>query len=89
MAAMNDGWTVQQSLVIARRQTIMGLPQIYAAILLTASMFLALSLHYFAAAAYLFGVGWVLGRAAMFYDPFAWELLARNVRLPKLLRAGA
>lgn len=84
---MDQNWATPSSRIIARREKVLGLPLPYAAILITLSLLLALSLHYVAAGAYLFGVGWGLGWLVTYYDPFAWELIARNVALPKLLRA--
>ena len=36
---------------------------------------------------YVLAVGWGFGRLVTFYDPFAFEIVARNLRVPRRLRA--
>ena len=84
---MVDGWVALQNRSIARRETLMGLPLPYAALLITSSLLLAVSMHLIGAGIYLAVVGMAIGRLVTFYDPFAWELMARNIAMPRLLRA--
>jgi NhaP-type Na+/H+ or K+/H+ antiporter len=52
-----------------------------------AVLFLALSLKYVGAGLYVLAVGWGFGRLVTYYDPFAFEIVARNLRVPRRLRA--
>jgi hypothetical protein len=52
-----------------------------------AVLFLTLSLKYVGAGLYVLAVGWGLGRLVSYYDPFAFEIVARNLRVPRRLRA--
>lgn len=70
---------------LARRPHIIGLPLGYAAVLIMTTLFLILSLHYVGAGLYVLGVGWGVGKLVTIYDPFAWELMARNTRVPRVL----
>lgn len=83
---MVDGWVVLENRALARRPLLLGLPLGYAALLIMAVLFLSLSAHYVGAALYVLTVGWSLGKLVTLYDPFAWELLARGLRLPRLMR---
>ena len=47
---MVDGWVALQNRSIARRETLMGLPLPYAALLITSSLLLAVSMHLIGAA---------------------------------------
>ena len=69
-----------------RRPQILGLPLGYAALLIMACLFLGLTLNYIGAALYLLAFGWSVGKLVTLFDPFAWELLARGLRVPPLLR---
>ena len=51
-----------------------------------ACLFLGLTLKYVGAALYLLAFGWSVGKLVTLFDPFAWELLARGLRVPPLLR---
>jgi type IV secretory pathway VirB3-like protein len=83
---MPDGWIVPENRALARRPQVLGLPLGYAALLVMASLFLALSLGYVGAAVYAFAMFWAIGRLVTLYDPFAWELLARGLTIPRRLR---
>lgn len=83
---MIDGWVVPENRALARRPQVLGLPLGYAALLIMTVLFLALTAHYVGAALYVLGVGWSLGKLVTLYDPFAWELLARGLRVPGVLR---
>jgi hypothetical protein len=52
-----------------------------------ATLFLTLSLKYVGAGLYVLGVGWGFGKLVTHYDPFAFEIVARNLRVPRRLRA--
>lgn len=82
-----EGWVIAASPALAHRPNLLSLPLNYAALLLMSCLFMGLTLEQPAAAAYLFAVGWGLGRLVMAYDPYAWELTARNLRVPRVLRA--
>ena len=84
---MVEGWISFENRAIARREDLLGLPLPYAALLVTSSLLLAVSMHLVGAGAFLFFFGWTIGKLVTFYDPFAWELLARNAAMPRLLRA--
>ena len=77
---------IPENKAITKRERLFGLPRVYAALLLTVSLLVALSFGKPPAAIYLFGFGLVLGRAATYHDPFAWEILGKRGRLPKVLR---
>ena len=81
-----DSWIVPENRALARRPQILGLPLGYAALLIMACLFLGLTLLYLGAALYLLAFGWSLGELVTLFDPFAWELLARGLRVPPLLR---
>ena len=81
-----DSWIVPENRALARRPQILGLPLGYAALLIMACLFLGLTLHYLGAALYLLAFGWSVGKLVTLFDPFAWELLARGLRVPPLLR---
>ncbi len=83
---MPEGWVIPENRALARRPQILGLPLGYAALLIMAVLFLSLTLHYIGAAIYLLLFGWSLGKLVTYYDPFAWELLARGLYLPRLMR---
>jgi type IV secretory pathway TrbD component len=83
--SMPQGWVVPATPSLSRRQTILGLPRGYAALLVCACLFLGLSLDWIGAALYLLAFGWGLGKLVTFYDPFAWDLLPRVVRIPPVL----
>ena len=51
-----------------------------------AVLFLALTAHHVGAALYLLFVGWGLGKLVTFHDAFAWELLGRGLRIPRVMR---
>jgi hypothetical protein len=82
---MPEGWIIPENRALARRPQILGLPLGYAALLIMAVLFLGLTLHYIGAAIYLLMFGWSLGKLVTYYDPFAWELLARGLYLPRLM----
>ena len=81
------GWIIAASPALAHRPNLLSLPLNYAALLIMTCLFLGLTLQYPAAAVYLFAVGWSLGKLVTCYDVYAWELTARNLRVPRLLRA--
>jgi type IV secretory pathway VirB3-like protein len=83
---MVEGWVVPENRALARRPQVLGLPLDYAALLIMSVLFLALTAHHVGAAVYLLGVGWGLGKLVTFYDAFAWELLARSLRIPRMMR---
>lgn len=83
---MPEGWIVPENRALAHRPHLLGLPLHYAALLIMASLFLWLSAGYVGAAIYVFVTGWGLGKLVTFYDPFAWELLARSLRIPRIMR---
>lgn len=80
-----SGWVVPENTALAHRPQLLYLPLGYAALLLMATLFLFLVLHYFAAAIYVFAFGWSIGKLLTWYDPYAWELLARGIKLPRVL----
>lgn len=83
---MPEGWIIAENRALAQRPNLLSLPLNYAALLIVTCLFLALTLHYIGAALYLLAVGWGLGRLVTYYDFYAWELTARSLRLPRLLR---
>jgi len=50
-----------------------------------ATLFLTLSLRLVGAGLYVLGVGWGFGKLVTFYDPFAFEIVARNFRVPRVM----
>lgn len=87
MAALPEGWIVPENRALARRPQIIGLPLGYAALLIMACLFLGLTLRFFGAAGYLLFFGWSIGKLVTLFDPYAWELLGRALRVPPVLRA--
>jgi type IV secretory pathway VirB3-like protein len=81
-----EGWVVPENRALARRPQLLGLPLDYAALLIMAVLFLALTAYHVGAALYLLFVGWGLGKLVTFYDAFAWELLGRGLRIPRVMR---
>ena len=55
---MVEGWVVPENRALARRPQLLGLPLDYAALLIMAVLFLALTAHHVGAALYLLFVGW-------------------------------
>jgi type IV secretory pathway TrbD component len=84
---VSDLRVVPENRALARRPHLLGLPSGYAALLVMAVLFLALSLKYVGAGLYVLAVGWGFGRLVTYYDPFAFEIVARNLRVPRRLRA--
>ena len=84
---MSDLRVIPENRALVRRQHLLGLPSGYAALLIMAVLFLTLSLKYVGAGLYVLAVGWGLGRLVSYYDPFAFEIVARNLRVPRRLRA--
>lgn len=80
-----QGWAVAENRALALRPEIIGLPLNYAALLIMASLFLGLVLHYFGAAVYTLAIGWATGKLVSSYDPFAADLLWRSRRIPTVL----
>lgn len=83
---MPEGWIIPENRALAHRQNLLGLPTGYAALLIMTCLFTALTLEYVLAAAYLLALGWGGGMLVTFYDFYAFELAAKNLRLPKVLR---
>lgn len=79
------GWAVAENRALALRPEIIGLPLNYAALLIMASLFLALVLNLLATAGYTLAVGWAVGKLVAAYDPFAAELLWKSRRVPTVL----
>jgi type IV secretory pathway VirB3-like protein len=84
---LSDLRVVPENRALARRPHLIGLPTGYAALLVMATLFLTLSLKYVGAGLYVLGVGWGFGKLVTHYDPFAFEIVARNLRVPRRLRA--
>lgn len=84
---MPTGWVVPENRALAYRQHLLYLPRGYAALLITASLLLAVTFRLPIPALWLFGFGWAIGKTVTFYDWFAWAFLARNLLLPRVMRA--
>ena len=82
---MPDDWIVPENRALAQRPHLLGLPLGYAALLIMATLFLTLSLRLVGAGLYVLGVGWGFGKLVTFYDPFAFEIVARNFRVPRVM----
>lgn len=82
---MPEGWIVPENRALAHRPNLLGLPLGYAALLLMSVLFAALTLHYVGAALYILAFGWGIGRIVTLHDPYAWALLARGWRVPKVI----
>jgi type IV secretory pathway VirB3-like protein len=82
-----DGWVVPEYRALARRPLLLGLPPGFAVLLIVAVTFLGAVLERVAAAAIILGLGWGLGALVTLYDPYAWELFARQPRIPKVIRS--
>jgi len=82
---MPDDWVVPENRALAQRPHLLGLPTGYAALLIMATLLLALSFDYVGAGLYVLGVGWSFGRLVTFYDPFAFQIVARNFRVPRVM----
>lgn len=80
------GRIVAENRALALRPHILYLPRTYAALLVSVSGIIGLGYGYPVAGAWLFAFGWVLGKVVTLHDPFAWELMARNLTLPRVLR---
>jgi hypothetical protein len=62
------------------------MPLGYLAILIMVTLFLVLIMHYVLPALYTFAFFWYLGKLINdYYDPHAWGLLAKNLKLPARL----
>jgi type IV secretory pathway VirB3-like protein len=77
---------VLENRALARRPSILGLPLGFASFLVSASMMIGMVFNKYGAAAYVFMFGWAIGKAVTFLDPFAWSLLARGLKIPKIMR---
>jgi type IV secretory pathway VirB3-like protein len=84
--ALPDDWAIPETRALGQRPKVLGLPLGYAALLIMATLFIVLTLHYIPAGIYLFAFGWTVGKLVTFYDPFAWELMAKNLKLPSIMR---
>jgi hypothetical protein len=82
---MTHGWVYQGNDALRRRESLLGLPTRYAAVLIMLCMLLVLELHYVAAGVWIGVVGIGLGKAVCYLDPFGWEILAKNLTLPRRL----
>lgn len=81
-----SGWIVPENRALALRPTIIGLPLGFAAVLIMAVLFIGPLFNLYGAALWLLAFGWGLGKLVTFYDPFAWELLAMSLKIPRVLR---
>jgi hypothetical protein len=77
---------IPENRALARRPHLLGLPSGYAALLIMASLFLALSWDHYGAGIFVFAAGWTIGKAVTLHDPFGWELLWRGFTIPGRLR---
>jgi hypothetical protein len=55
-------------------------------LLIVAVSFLGAVLERVAAAGIILVLGWGLGAIVTLYDPYAWELFARQPRIPRTIR---
>lgn len=76
---------VPENSALAQRPHLLGLPLGYAALLIMTTLFLALSLKYVGAGLYVLAVGWSFGKLVTYHDPVAFEIVARNFRVPRVL----
>jgi hypothetical protein len=83
---MPEGWVVPEYRALARRPLLLGLPSGYAVLLIVAVTFIGALLQMLAAAMIILFLGWGLGALVTLYDPYAWELFARQPRIPKVIR---
>lgn len=79
------GWVSPENPALARDYRPLGMPLTYAALLLMAALQIGLSLKLYVPGLVIFLVGWGVGVLLTRYDPYAWELFTRSVRVPKEL----
>jgi hypothetical protein len=82
---MPDDWVVPENRALAQRPHLLGLPLGYAALLNMTVLFLTLSLKLVGAGLWVLACGWGLGKLLTWYDPFFFEIMAKNLRLPRVL----
>jgi hypothetical protein len=79
------GWSFSGNQPLRLLPDLFGLPTRYAALLATVSLLTAVQFHYVWAGAFIAIVGVGLGRAVVWFDPFGWEIMAKNLTLPRRL----
>lgn len=79
------GWIAPENPAIAGRPKYLGLPPVYAAVLLGSSGIVGISWQYLGAGAFLAAFGWLIGKAAMWWDPIFWSAFPQVIRIPSRL----
>jgi type IV secretory pathway VirB3-like protein len=82
-----DGWVVPEYRSLATRPLVLGLPPGYAVALIVVTGLIGAVAKMLLAALVLLGSGWGVGALVTLYDPYAWELFARQARVPRVVRA--
>ena len=82
---MPAGWSFAGNQPLRLLPHMFGLPTRYAAILVVSSLLLAVQFHYVVQGIWLAVVGVFLGRLVVYFDPFGWEIMAKNLTLPRRL----
>jgi hypothetical protein len=77
-----DGWSIQERQAL---RPLLPLPLGYLCLLIFSCMMMVLVLHWVAAGLGAFGVGWFMGQGINRIDPFAWGIMAKNLKLPQRL----
>jgi hypothetical protein len=81
-----DLLVIPENRALAQRPHLLGLPLGYAAALIMIVLFLTLSLGFVGAGLYVLAVGWGFGKfVTEVIDPFAFEIAARNLLVPRVL----